>query len=84
MSVITLDEQNRKRIQKFLKQEIGFYGYEQDIELLQQNGQLTESLARKVFTEIMNDNKKITDYNIMLYNIEDVKKFETFINSKGK
>jgi len=55
MSVITLDEQNRKRIQKFLKQEIGFYGYEQDIELLEQNGQLTESLARKVFTEIMND-----------------------------
>lgn len=55
MSVITLDEQNRKRIQKFLKQEIGFYRYEKDIELLEQNGQLTESLARKIFTEIMND-----------------------------
>lgn len=55
MEKITIDEQNKKRIQKFLKQEIGFYGYEQDIELLEQNGQLTEELARKVFTEIMND-----------------------------
>lgn len=55
MSVITIDENNRKRIQKFIKQELGFYGYEQDIELLEQNGQLTEELARKVFTEIMND-----------------------------
>lgn len=55
MEKITLDEQNKKRIQKFLKQEIGFYGYEQDIELLEQKGELTEELARKVFTEIMND-----------------------------
>ena len=55
MSVITLDEKNKKRIQKFIKQEIGFYGYEQDIELLEQNGQLTEELARKVFTGIMNE-----------------------------
>ena len=55
MEKITLDEQNRKRIQKFIKQETGFYGYEQDIELLEQDGQLTEKLARKVFKEIMND-----------------------------
>lgn len=55
MEKITLDENNRKRIQKFLKQESGFYGYEQDIELLEKNGQLTEELARKVFSEIMND-----------------------------
>lgn len=55
MEKITLDEQNKKRIQKFLKQEIGFYGYEYDIELLEQKGELTEELARKVFTEIMND-----------------------------
>jgi len=55
MSIITLDEQNKKRIQKFIKQESGFFGYEQDIELLEQNGQLTESLARKVFQGIMND-----------------------------
>ena len=53
MSVITLDEKNKKRIQKFIKQEIGFYGYEQDIELLEENGQLTEALARKVFSKIM-------------------------------
>ena len=55
MEKITLDEKNIKRIQKFIKQELGFYGYEQDIELLEQNGQLTEPLARAVFREIMND-----------------------------
>lgn len=55
MSIITLDEKNKKRIQKFIKQETCFYGYEQDIEVLKQNGELTEELARKVFTEIMND-----------------------------
>lgn len=55
MSIITLDEKNKKRIQKFIKQKLGFYGYEQDIEVLEQNGELTEELARKVFTEIMND-----------------------------
>ena len=55
MEKITLDEQNKRRIQKFIKQEIGFYGYEKDIELLEQTGELTEELARRVFTEIMND-----------------------------
>ena len=55
MEKITLDEKNKRRIQKFIKQEIGFYGYEKDIELLEQTGELTEELARKVFTEIMND-----------------------------
>ena len=55
MKKITLDEQNKRRIQKFIKQEIGFYGYEKDIELLEQTGELTEKLARRVFTEIMND-----------------------------
>lgn len=55
MEKITIDEQNKKRIQKFIKQEIGFYGYEKDIELLEQNGQLTEELAREVFTRIMED-----------------------------
>ena len=55
MEKITLDEKNKRRIQKFLKQEVGLYGYEQDIEILEQTGELTEELARKVFTEIMND-----------------------------
>lgn len=55
MEKIILDEQNRNRIQKFIKQELGFYGYEQDIEILERTGELTEELARKVFTEIMND-----------------------------
>ena len=55
MEKIILDEQNRNRIQKVIKQELGFYGYEQDIEILERTGELTEELARKVFTEIMND-----------------------------
>lgn len=59
MEKITVDERNKKRIQKFIKQETGFYGYEQDIELLEQSGQLTEELARKVFSEIMNDAHRI-------------------------
>lgn len=59
MEKITVDERNKKRIQKFIKQETDFYGYEQDIELLEQSGQLTEELARKVFSEIMNDAHRI-------------------------
>lgn len=59
MSVITIDEQNKKRIQRYIKQEIGFYGYEKDIELLEQSGQLTEALAKKVFTKIMDDAQRI-------------------------
>lgn len=55
MENIKIEEKDKKRIQKFIKQEISFYGYEQDIELLEQEGQLTEELARKVFTEIMNE-----------------------------
>ena len=55
MENIKIEEKDKKRIQKFIKQEIGFYGYEQDIVLLEQNGELTEELAKKIFTEIMND-----------------------------
>lgn len=53
MEKITIDEENRKRIQKYLKQSITVYGYEEDIALLEQKNQLTEELARKIFTEIM-------------------------------
>lgn len=59
MREITIDEKNKKRIQKYIKQEIGFYGYEKDIELLEQSGQLTEILAKKVFTKIMDDAQRI-------------------------
>lgn len=55
MESIKIEEKDKKRIQKFIKQRKDFYGYEQDIELLEQNGQLTERLARKVFTGIMNE-----------------------------
>ncbi len=53
MEPITVDEENKKRIQKYIKQEIGFYGYEQDISLLEREGILTEELARKVFSKVM-------------------------------
>ncbi len=55
MEKITIDEQNKRRIQKYLKQLVGIYGYENDIALLEEKGQLTEELAIKVFSEIMND-----------------------------
>ena len=68
MSNIMLDEKNKKRIQRYIKQEIGFYGYEEDIELLEQKGELTEALARKVFTKIMNDAQRIKTNRFCLQN----------------
>ena len=60
MDKITVDERNKKRIQRHIKQEIAFYGgYEQDIELLEQNGELTEALAMKVFIDVLNDAHRI-------------------------
>ena len=60
MDKITVDERNKKRIQRHIKQEIAFYGgYEQDIELLEQSGQLTEALAMKVFIDVLNDAHRI-------------------------
>ena len=56
MRKITIDEENKRRIKKYIKQEIEFsYGYEEDIVLLEQNSELTEKLARKIFEKIMND-----------------------------
>ena len=80
MENIKIEEKDKKRIQKFIKQETGFYGYEQDIELLEQNGELTEELARKVFTEIMNDahnQKKIVNLKKKLKkHFQDTIKFQ--------
>ena len=59
MEKITIDEQNKKRIQKYLRQAVTMYGYEEDIALLEEKGQLTEELARKIFTEIMKDTDSI-------------------------
>jgi hypothetical protein len=60
MDKITVDERNKKRIQRHIKQEIAFYGgYEQDVELLEQSGQLTEALAMKVFIDVLNDAHRI-------------------------
>ena len=61
MEQITLDEKNKKRIQGYIKQEIGFYGYEQDIALLEKDSILTEELARKIFTKIMSRAQSIRD-----------------------
>ena len=36
-------------------------------------------LSKKQFTIIMYQNRKITDYNFMLLNISNVKKFEIFV-----
>lgn len=54
MENIKLEEKDKKRIQNFIKQKIGFYGYEQDISLLEKDNILTEKLARKVFSNVMN------------------------------
>ena len=45
MDKITVDERNKKRIQRHIKQEIAFYGgYEQDIELLEQSGLFNQAI----------------------------------------
>ena len=55
MNVITVDEQNKKRIQEYLHGPWTFsYGYENDIELLEQSNQLTERFAQKIFSIIKN------------------------------
>ena len=54
MNVITVDEQNKKRIQEYLHGPWTFsYGYENDIELLEQSNQLTERFAQKIFEDII-------------------------------
>ena len=55
MGKVTIDEKNKRRIQKYISQQVTLYGYEDDIALLENNNQLTEELARKIFTEVMND-----------------------------
>lgn len=48
MNAITIDEQNKKRIQEYLHGPWTFcYGYENDIKLLEQTNQLTERFAQK-------------------------------------
>ena len=55
MNVITIDKQNKKRIQEYLHGPWTFYyGYESDIELLEQTNQLTERFAQKIFSIIKN------------------------------
>ena len=55
MGKVTIDEKNKRRIQKYISQQVTLYGYEDDIALLENNNQLTEELAGKIFTEVMND-----------------------------
>lgn len=60
MEKITIDEENKKRIKKYLKSAIISYD-EKDIELLEKDNQLTERLAYKVFRELMRDSQRIRD-----------------------
>ena len=53
MEQMILDEKNKKRIQSYIKQNAGFYGYEKDISMLEKDGILTEKLAKKTFIESM-------------------------------
>ena len=54
MEILTIDEKNKKRIQEYLHGPWTFsYGYESDIELLEQTNQLTERFAQKVFEDII-------------------------------
>lgn len=54
MNVLTVDEQNKKRIQEYLQGPWTFlYGYDSDIELLEQSNQLTERFAQKIFEDII-------------------------------
>lgn len=60
MERITIDEENKKRIQKYLKSTIIDYD-EKDIEVLESDNQLTERLAYKIFRELMRDSQRIRD-----------------------
>ena len=53
MEQITLDEENKKRIQKYIKSMGSMYGYENHIDTLESTGQLTEKLAHAIFEDIM-------------------------------
>lgn len=54
MENLTIDEKNKKRIEKYLHGPWTFTdGYESDIELLEKNNQLTEKFAQKIFEDII-------------------------------
>ena len=54
MEQMIIDDDNKKRIQRHIKKySYKFKGYEQDIELLEKEGILTEELAKYVFSDVM-------------------------------
>ncbi len=59
MEKITVDEKNKRRIQKYIEAQETFLGYDEDINLLDKENKLTEKLARPVFTSLMNDANRI-------------------------
>ena len=64
MDEITLDELNKQRIQKYLKRDGNLHQYEyneNDIQLLENEGILTERLAKRVFVSLMNDSQTTRD-----------------------
>ena len=48
MEKIIVNEKNKRRIKRYIKEQ-SFYGYEEDISLLENGNQLRERLAREVF-----------------------------------
>ena len=70
MEKIFLDKKNSNIIKKYIKKEkASLYGYEEDIEIFTKVNQLTEELARKIFTMIMDEANRIR--NILTKKEED-------------
>ena len=53
MKQITIDEENKKKILKYIKNKASVHGYEKDISILESTGQLTGKLAHCVFEDMM-------------------------------
>lgn len=53
MEQISVDEENKKRLIKYIKSMTSMYGYEKDINILESTSQLTEKLAHTIFEDIM-------------------------------
>lgn len=53
MEQISIDEENKKRLIKYIKSMTSMYGYEKDINTLESTSQLTEKLAHTIFEDIM-------------------------------
>ena len=55
MERISISEETKIKIKRYLKDTIGLYDYEKDIEILEKEGQLTEKLSEKLLEDLMQD-----------------------------